>query len=387
MLAVFCFANTAVELRAVETVWYDCKDIGIEGKGWTNTTSLYDRLPPKAEGKVTPTVWDLSHDSASLCVHFRTDAPSIQIRWDLLREKLGASNMPASGVSGVDLYAENENGSWQFIGNGLPTAHSNTSTFSVPTGEKNYVMYLPLYNGVESAAIGVPQGYAISAITPRSPRESIVFYGTSITQGGCASHPGLAFTSDVGRRLDRPVINLGFSGSAYMEPVMADLLAELDPAVYVLDCIWNMTPQMVADRVGPFVKRLRQAHPDTPILLAEDSSVQNICPTDKGVVLRSVLDQLKTEGVKNLYFLPSQGMLGSDGLGTVDGIHPNDIGMTRMADAFTGALRPIVSPEPSSSALCAAMAISLGLWTTRRRRKTTEESRKTVMPAFSEGLY
>jgi hypothetical protein len=131
---------------------------------------------------------------------------------------------------------------------------------------------------------------------------------------------------------------------------MADLLAELDPAAYVLDSITNMTPLMVSERVVPFVKRLRRAHPKTPILLAEDSSVVNVGQTEKGLIVRSVLNQLRTEGVGNLYFLSSQGMLGVDGLGTVDGTHPNDIGMMHIADAFTNALRPIVSLKPSSTA-------------------------------------
>jgi lysophospholipase L1-like esterase len=127
-----------------------------------------------------------------------------------------------------------------------------------------------------------------------------------------------------------------------MEPAMADLLADLDPSVYVLDCIWNMTPQLVAERVTPFVKRLRQDHPNTPILLAEDSSFQNVSPTLKGVALRIAYKKLKAEGVANLYFLSSQDMLGTDGEGTVDGCHPNDLGMMRLADAFTKALSSII---------------------------------------------
>ena len=98
----------------------------------------------------------------------------------------------------------------------------------------------------------------------------------------------MAFTAIVGRQLDVAVINLGFSGSGKMEPAMADLLAELDPSVYVLDCVWNMSPEEVSVRVEPFVKRLRLARPNTPIVLAEDSSVQNICPTEKGRLLRAI---------------------------------------------------------------------------------------------------
>ena len=138
------------------------------------------------------------------------------------------------------------------------------------------------------------------------------------------------------------MINLGFSGSGKMEPAMGDLLAELDPAVYVLDCIWNMSPEEVKERVVPFVEKLHGSHPDTPILLAEDSSFRNECPTAKGRLVRAAYQELQAAGVKNLHFLPSQGMLGDDSEGTVDGCHPNDLGMMRMADAFSKALRPLL---------------------------------------------
>ena len=266
-----------------QTLWYDGKDLMVEGKGWTDTPSFYDRLPAKAQGKAPPSVWDLSHHSAGLCVRFTTDAPTIQVRWTLSSANLAMPHMPATGVSGVDLYAKDKAGPWRFVGNGRPSGVSNTASFTPPAGEQ-LLLYLPLYNGMKSVEIGIPKGRTISRpdASALKQRKPIVFYGTSITQGGCASRPGMAATAIVGRQLDMPVINLGFSGNGKMEPEMADLLAELDPSVFVLDCIWNMTPEQVSQRVEPFVNRLRQSHPKTPILLAEDSNFQNVCPTEKG---------------------------------------------------------------------------------------------------------
>jgi hypothetical protein len=242
------------------TVWHDGKQLGIEGQGWTNTLSPYDRLPAKAQGKAPASVWGLSHCSAGLCVRFTTDAPSIQVRWTLLHGVVALPHMPATGVSGVDFYAKKKDGRWEFVGNGRPEAATNTASFTVPPGEQ-YIVYLPLYTGVKSVEIGIPTGCKIAACAASSkPRKPIVIYGTSITHGGCASRPGMAWTSIVGRQLDTPVINLGFSGSGKMEPEMADLLAELDPSVYVLDCIWNMSPEQVSERVEPFVAKLREAH-------------------------------------------------------------------------------------------------------------------------------
>ncbi len=127
---------------------------------------------------------------------------------------------------------------------------------------------------------------------------------------------------------------------------MAEILTELNPSVYVLDCLWNMGPPQVSQRVEPFVKKLRESHPETPILLVEDSSCLNITPTPKGRALRAVYEKLTAEGVKNLHFLSNEGMIGNDGEGTVDGVHLDDLGMMRQADVFTEALRPLLQASP-----------------------------------------
>jgi len=327
-----------------KTLWYDCKDLVVLGKGWTDTASFYDRLPAKAEGKVTPSVWGLSHHSAGLCVPFSSDAGAIQVRWSLLpKAGLSMPHMPATGVSGVDLYSKDKSGRWYFVANGRPSGTTNTARFSPPAGQP-CLLYLPLYNGVTSVEIGLPKESRLSVpdAAELQQRKPIVFYGTSITHGGCASRPGLAFPAIVGRRVDLPVINLGFSGSGKMEPAMAELLAELDPSAYVLDCLWNMSTELVSTRVEPFVRTLRAVRPDTPIWLAEDSSVRSICPTDKGAILRTIHQKLTAEGMKNLYFLSNEGMLGDDTEGTVDGCHPNDLGMMRHAEVFAKAMAPLL---------------------------------------------
>jgi hypothetical protein len=326
-----------------KTVWYDCTLLKMEGKGWADTGSPYDRFPARAKDTVPASVWNLSHDSAGICIRFTTDSPSLQVRWSLLKENLAMPHMPATGVSGVDLYGRDKDGKWRFLGNGRPTKDTNTAPFTVTPGGE-YILYLPLYNGVKSLEIGIPGDNTISLPGPtrRDRIRPLVFYGTSITQGGCASRPGMAATAIVGRELDVPVINLGFSGSGKMEPALGDLLAELNPSVYILDCLWNMDSGMVKERVEPFVRKLRQARPDTPILLVEDSSFRNMTLTGKGQIVRTVFDTLTREGMKGLFFLSNEGMLGIDHDGTVDGCHPNDLGMMRQAEVFTRSLAPII---------------------------------------------
>jgi len=321
-------------------MWYDCKWLGLEGKGWTDTQSYYDRLPARAKGKVPAGVWRGSLNTAGFCVPFTTDAAAVRVHWVLRSKALAMPHMAATGVSGIDLYGRDKAGRWRFLGNGRPTRTSNTVSFKVTPGQE-CLLYLPLYNGVKSLEIGIPQDKAISS-SARTGVKPLVFYGTSITQGACASRPGMACTAIVGRQLDMPVINLGFSGSGKMELEVADLLAELDPSVYILDCLWNMTPEMVETRVGPFVKRLRAARPETPILLVEDSNFQNVTPTEKGRVLRDWFDKLKRQGFTQLCFLSNENMLGTDFEGTIEGCHHNDLGMMRQAEAFVKALTPLL---------------------------------------------
>ena len=123
---------------------------------------------------------------------------------------------------------------------------------------------------------------------------------------------------------------------------MADLLVELDASVYVLDSLWNMGSGTVTERIESCVRKLRKAHPDTPILLPEDSNVWNVTPTEKGRLLRAVHKKLTKEGVRRVYFLSNEKMLGTDREGTVDGCHPNDLGMMRHAAAFAKALAPLL---------------------------------------------
>lgn len=322
-------------------MWYNASLLGIEGKGWEETESNYDRLPLKAKGMVRKPVWGHSHSSAGILIRFRTDAKAIQVRWTLTKKSLAMPHMPATGVSGIDLYARDQASRLRFCGNGLPTGVTNEASFSLPES-KEYVLYLPLYNGVKLLEIGVPKEKSLSKLP--SPSLSIVFYGTSITQGACASRPGMAATSIVSRELGVTVINLGFSGNGKMEKEMAELLSELDPAIYVLDCLWNMTPQEVSERVEPYITRLRETRPTTPIILAEDSSFRNL-PSKKGDILRKIFAKLTKKGDKNLYLLPNKLMLGEDSDGTVDGLHPNDLGMTRQAAVFMTFIEPILKKK------------------------------------------
>lgn len=332
-------------------LWYDVRLVGVEGQGWAKTKAPFDRLPAKAEKIVRKPVWGLSRHSAGLCVRFVTDATTLYATWKLTSSRLAMPHMPATGVSGLDLYVKTNAGKWRWLAVGRPTKQANTARLfaGIPAGKREFLLYLPLYNGVQSVEIGIPKSASIWTPAPRKTKP-VLFYGTSITQGGCASRTGMVHTAILGRRLNRSVINLGFSGNGRMEQEMAELFAELDPAVFVLDCLPNMNGKMVSERVEPFVKILRKKRPDTPILLVEDRSYTDSFlfeskrrrNAENRKALRKAFKSLQSAGVKHLYYLSGEKLLGDDGEGTVDSSHPTDLGFMRQAAAFEPVLRKIL---------------------------------------------
>ena len=340
--------------------WRDVRSLTVEGQGWSEVKSPFDRLPAKAEGVVRPPVWSNSRHSAGICVRFVTDSPKIHARWKLTSANLAMHHMPATGVSGLDLYARDDNGQWRWVAVGIPDAAENTKAIvqGLKEGRREYMLYLPLYNGVTSVEVGVPKDRELAPGEPRKAgrERPIVFYGTSITHGGCASRPGMAYPALIGRRLDVPVINLGFSGSGTMDQSMSDLLVELDAAAYIIDCLPNMKPDDVTARTEPLVKTIRKTRPDTPILLVEDRFYTNGYFLEGNrrhneanhAALRAAYERLLAEGVKGLFYLEGGPQLGDDGEATVDGSHPTDLGFMRQADVFTPAISTMIA-EPINS--------------------------------------
>jgi hypothetical protein len=336
-----------------ELEWHDAKKLSVEGLGFGDVKSPYDRLPERAEGVVRPEVWNLSRDSAGVLVRFTASTPAIHARWKLTSKNLAGANITAVASSGLDLYARTDAGQWRWLGIGRPTQLENPDVLinGTPPASREYMIYLPLRNGVTSLEIGVPKGATVAPAPARAAgRKSIVFYGTSITHGISASRAGMTHVAMLGRTFNREVINLGFSGNGRMEPEVIKFVAELDPAVFVLDCLPNMNAAAVQERTVPGVKMLRAVHPETPILLVEDRNIETgflvearrTANDANHTALRDAYAALQTEKVPQLYYLKADDLLGHDGEGTIDGSHPTDLGFTRQAAEFERVLRPIL---------------------------------------------
>jgi len=355
----FGYAQANKSEAKKEFVWHNATTLTVEGKGWSNGLArFYDRLPAKAENKVPEYVWKFSRESAGMSVRFITDAQTIHIRYRLLSPDLSHSwgDLSNMAASGFDLYAQvtdtiSGKNNWHWVGGNKPTKQNNSDCLAVglAPGQRLFQLNLPVYNGVEFLEIGVPFNSAFETPEPRE-EPPIVFYGTSIMQGGVASRPGLNIPAVIGRRLDSPVVNLGFCGCGRMDEPVVELLAELNPSVYVIDCLPNMDMDMVTQRAEPLVNNLRKVHPETPILLVEehDHPSPDLFPgkkkeiQSKNKALQLCYEKLKLSGCKNLYYLSSEGLIGEDSEGTGDGIHPNDLGMSRYITAYEKALRAIV---------------------------------------------
>lgn len=348
--------SAADELKFTETDgirWYDVRQLGVEGQGWTEVKSPFDRLPAKAEGVVRDAVWGNSRHSAGMAVRFVTDAKEIRAQWALTSPNLAMVHMPATGVSGLDLYARNDQRQWRWVSVGRPTEQKTTATLAngLPGQAREFLVYLPLYNGVTDVQLGIPAAAKLERAPAYPPEKSkpIVFYGTSITHGGCASRPGMCHPAILGRWYQRPVINLGFSGSGTMDKEVGQLLTEIDAHAYVIDCVPNMTDALVTERTKPLVEQLRAARPQTPIVLVEDRNYTNGWllegPRQRNAAsqaaLKNAYDGLMAAGVKQLYYITGPELLGDDAEGTVDSSHPNDLGFLRQAEAFDKVLGPL----------------------------------------------
>lgn len=335
----------------------------VNGQYWSSEMqdSLF-RLPPRAEASVRKPVWNLAKNSAGLNIRFTSNASQIKVRYKVSGNN-SMPHMPATGVSGVDLYAIDSDGEWHFCAGKY--SFKDTITYAFENLKPNdsyhklgreYRLFLPLYNTVKNLEIGVPDTAQFQPLA-KMPEKPIVIYGTSIAQGACASRPGMAWTNILTRKLDRPVINLAFSGNGQLEKEIIDLMNEIEAKVYVLDCLPNMVSTRfesteLQKRIIAAVKSIRGKHPNIPILLTDHAGYTEgyLMPErqklfeDANKNLAIAFAQMQKEGILGIFTLKIN-EINLDNDAMVDGTHPNDYGMMQYAAAYEKKLRAILN-EP-----------------------------------------
>jgi hypothetical protein len=260
--------------------------------------------------------------------------------------------MAYTGIKGVDLYAWVD-GRWKYVNTARVKEKSNEFTL-VRTNDaipREYLLNLPLYDGIDSLSIGINSSAEITL--PKEnyliAKKPVVYYGSSIAQGGCASRPGMAFTNILSRMMDRSFINMGFSGSGTFDIPVGEAMCEIDAALYIIDCNPNTKTELIYQRAVDLVKLLKQKRADVPILLVEGfdyvsgfGDPKESDQAKKNVELRRAYNTLKEAGLKQIYYKKGDGLIGNDYEGTVDGVHPNDLGMMRIAEALKPAIQKLV---------------------------------------------
>lgn len=330
--------------------WYDLHSLTLEGRAWNDVARPYHRLPVRAKEVVREALWSLGTKATGVRARFVTDSTNIELRWKNVSDA-HFDHMPDSGTAGLDLYVRDSQ-RWRLAGVGRllrPGYNQTTMVASLPPGPKEFMIHLPLYSEVEYVQVGVPLRASMT-LAPAWPAKikPMLFYGTSITHGGCASRPGMSYPAIISRQIGRPFWNISFDGNAFMDIELAHLFAELDPSVYVVDAVANMTPAMVRERGANFVKVLRKARPKTPIVVLE-RPIGRTGPMfgvfqakELHAALGEVYAGLKKEGVPGLHFIPSTGLLGDDNEATADTGHPSDLGFFRMAQVIGPVLQKLI---------------------------------------------
>ena len=356
--------NFAVkQVEEPDLVWYDVREepFSVHGVEFDADAGRFLRIPEREVRPFSDAIKYLNTNTAGGRVRFRTDSPYIAIcavsdPFDPM------PHMPITGQAGFDLYFPIGGKESYFKTFVPPTSWTDgysagTVTFGIET---DYTINFPLYHGVKELYVGLKKGAELKAAAPYRHTVPVVFYGSSITQGGCASRPGNSYQGFLSRRLSTDFINLGFSGNALGEPEMAEYIAGLETSVFVMDYDSNApTVGHLQKTHYPFYKMIRERRPDLPIILVTHCDapygdlIKNSGPEGWGTfeerynVIRETYDRAKKDGDGNVYFIDGKELFAGEDWSdcTVDSCHPNDLGFYRFALRIEKTLEPLIGSE------------------------------------------
>ncbi len=350
LFTIFLFSSIIGWAAPADSLKYvDAATFPVIGKGFTDTQTRYERLPARLENVTRKPVWNLSKNCSGLAVRFRTNSPIIAAKWEVTGDVV-MNHFTMTGIKGLDLYGL-KNGKWQFVNSARPTGKSSTAIIiqNMPGEDMEYMLYLPLYDGLMSLEIGVAPESEIKSSTVNSPQTGnpVVFYGTSITQGGCASRAGMSYTNILSRMLDREIVNLGFSGNGQLDLEIAEAMATIPASCFVMDCLPNVTVAQMNEKYARFLEILREKQPETPIILVENILYPHMyfdqrlfaLLNEKNELLKQIFQEEKKKGDKNIFYVKADNLIGDNKEATVDGVHLTDLGFLRMAENLYPVLR------------------------------------------------
>ncbi len=375
LLISTAIAPVAIAADEPEKPWtyVDAQNLRIINHAFAGETKrTYARLPRYVKDSIPEgrELWDRQQCSSGIGVRFATNSTRIGCKYTLYWDT-HMIHMADTGLKGTDLYILEGDSVWRHVNtnrpyvkkdeNGNKTKLVESTYVSNLDGKMHeYVIYFPLYDGIEDFSVKVDSGAVITKGSPEviNANRRIVAYGTSILQGGCASRTGMAATNIIGRELNCEVVNLGFSGEGKQDTYVARAMATIpDVDVFLLDPVPNCTEMMCDTLTYNFVKTLRALRPDVPIVMLEgpiypyaryDSFFGKYLPK-KNDAFRRNYERLKAENPNNLYYVTSEGLDGPEDDGTVDGIHLTDLGFLHYANKMIPILRPLLDAHSKCS--------------------------------------
>lgn len=336
-LLLICIFSLSIisQGMAQDLIYTDAKTLNLIGKA-NPTREYYHRVDTAKYNAMPISVKRLFTNSAGLAIMFKTNSNIISAKWTTANPKTSA-NMTAIAHKGLDLYIKRD-GKWIFAGVGRTDTNVANATIvsNMEDGDKECLLYLPLYDEIKSLEIGITEGSYIESLD--SPfRKKVAIYGSSILQGASASRPGMAYPARMARNLGVNFVNLGLSGNGKMETAVANMITDIKADAYILDCAPNPSPEEITKRTGYLVTSIRNKYPKAPIIMIQsvvresgnfDTKARDrVAAQNKN--FKAEYEKLKEKGIKDLYYIEGD-LLGSDHDGTTDGVHPNDIGFDRM---------------------------------------------------------
>jgi len=310
------------------------------------------RLPKRAEKILSRDLWGCSLNTSGGRIRFKTDSTCLKLRIHHGGGSIYMHHFCSVGCSGIDLYVGPPEAMTYWVTNHPATIENPyicTYLENQDRQMREYTLYLPTYCNIASLEIGLDPDARVQPPSPFRLHKPIPFYGSSITQGGCSSRGGTSYVPLIGRMLGIDIINLGFSGLGRGEPEMAELLAEIDAAAYVLDCVPNMGVALMEERYDRFVDILRARRPDRPIILMnriryapENFSGTKDCDRMNEIVL-ATYNRCRSSGDKNIHFFDAAAVIGfGPDHPSVDGCHLTDAGFKLLAEALAPVLKTIL---------------------------------------------
>ena len=323
--------------------FYGVDEVPFRIYGVFKENGQYCRMPGAAAEKVSERVHVLYKKTSGGRVRFRTDSAYVAIK-AVMHGVVRIPVLSHVGANAFDLYADGV-----FISAFVPPIDSGKGYESVVDlegrKEREITIHFPLYAGVDTLYIGLEDGACVKEAAPYREGAPIVCYGSSITQGGCASRPGLSYQNILTRRLDRDFMCLGFSGNAKAEDAMIDYIKGLDMSVFVLDYDHNApTPEHLQNTHEKMFRAIRQAKPDLPILILPRPRY-TLLEEEKQrfAIIEQTYRNARLAGDRNVYLIDGPTLMALCGdEGTIDGCHPNDLGFVSMAKAIGDVLEQIL---------------------------------------------